>query len=98
MPPSTNRHIANCVANQTRGPAYLLTDKSNSVLITGCRSFQIEDDAVRVDGSHELTIAGLIDSGNVNPGTQDLTTRFDDLPEPRYRTTGSGCPVRPATK
>ncbi len=53
-------NILGCQVFQTRGPAYYLHSQSNSVLISGCRSFQIRDVAVKVISSHELNVSGNI--------------------------------------
>lgn len=45
---------------QTRNKAFYLTRKSNSVLITGCRTYQIQNDAVLVEYSHEINISSNI--------------------------------------
>jgi len=60
----TNRAIvANlvaCEAFQTGGPGFHVHDSSNSVLISGCRTFQIQDDAVRIEDSNEINISSNI--------------------------------------
>ncbi len=53
-------NITGCQAFQTRGPAYHIHSVSNSVAVSGCRSFQIETDAVVVEHSHEINITGNI--------------------------------------
>jgi hypothetical protein len=60
----TNRAIvANlvaCEAFQTGGPGFHVHSDSNSVLVSGCRTFQIQDDAVRVENSNELNVSSNI--------------------------------------
>jgi hypothetical protein len=53
-------NLTSCQAFQTRRSAYHLHTTSNSVLISGCRSFQCETDAVLVESSHEICITGNI--------------------------------------
>lgn len=53
-------NLVGCEVFQTRGPGFHLHSASNSVLISGCRTFQIQDDAVRVENSHELNISSNI--------------------------------------
>lgn len=44
----------------SKSVGFYLHDQSNSTLISGCRTFQIQDDAVRVVDSHELNVSGNI--------------------------------------
>lgn len=53
-------NIVACEAYQTQGPGFLIHKHSNSVLLSGCRTFQIRNDAVVVDASHEINITGNI--------------------------------------
>ena len=53
-------NIVGCVVFQPANYAYYLHHTSNSVLISGCRSFQVEKDAVRVESTHELNISSNI--------------------------------------
>ncbi len=53
-------NIVACMVFQSRGPAFHINNESNSILISGCRTFQIQDDAVVVDNSHEINITGNI--------------------------------------
>lgn len=53
-------NIVGCVAYQTGGHAFYVHGNSNSVLISGCRSFQITGCAVRVDRSDELNVSSNI--------------------------------------
>lgn len=55
--------VLNIVATeifQTEDMAFLIRNTSNSVLISGCRTFQIGTDAVVVDNSHEINISSNI--------------------------------------
>lgn len=45
---------------QTRGPAFHLHNMSNSVLISGCRTFQIGGDAYVSEESNEINVSGNI--------------------------------------
>lgn len=53
-------NIIACEVYMTQSVAFYLHDDSNSTLISGCRTFQIQDDAVRVVNSHELNVSGNI--------------------------------------
>lgn len=53
-------NIVACMVFQSREPAFHINSASNSILISGCRTFQIEDDAVVVEDSHEIAITGNI--------------------------------------
>jgi hypothetical protein len=51
-------NIVACEVYQSSGPAYHIRNTSNSILISGCRSYQIRSDAVVVENSHEINITG----------------------------------------
>lgn len=51
-------NMVGCAAYQSKSHGFLLTDSSNSVVLSGCRTFQIQDDAVVVDDSDEINITG----------------------------------------
>lgn len=53
-------NINNCQIFQTKGHGIYIHSTSNSVLITGCRTFQIETDAIVVMDSHEINISSNI--------------------------------------
>jgi hypothetical protein len=53
-------NIVACMVFQSRGPAFHIHSESNSILISGCRTFQIQDNAVVVDNSHEINLTGNI--------------------------------------
>jgi hypothetical protein len=53
-------NLVGCVAFQTSGAGFWLTRESNSVAITGCRTFQVSGDAFRCDAAHELNVTGNI--------------------------------------
>lgn len=53
-------NIVACQAYLTRRPGFFVHSQSNSVLISGCRTFQIRDNAVEVNHSHEINITGNI--------------------------------------
>ncbi|HLL88897.1 MAG TPA: right-handed parallel beta-helix repeat-containing protein, partial [Tepidisphaeraceae bacterium] len=53
-------NVVGCAVHQSGGHAYYLRDSSNSVVLSGCRSFQVGGDAVHVDGSHEFNATGNI--------------------------------------
>jgi len=53
-------NISDVTVYQSKNVAFYLTKKSNSVLITGCRTYQIQNDAVVVEDSHEINISSNI--------------------------------------
>jgi len=53
-------NVIGCQVHQPGGFGYHCRDSSNSVLISGCRSFQVEKDAVRVESSHEINISSNV--------------------------------------
>ncbi len=53
-------NIVGCAVYQTGDVAYHLHSRSNSVAVTGCRSFQIIGPAVLVEDTHELNLTGNI--------------------------------------
>lgn len=53
-------NLVGCTVLQASGAAYHLRSIANSVLISGCRSFQIEGHALLVEGSQELNCTGNI--------------------------------------
>jgi parallel beta-helix repeat protein len=53
-------NIVGCVVYQTNGYGFYLRDTSNSIVISGCRTFQISNHAVVVEDTHELNITGNI--------------------------------------
>lgn len=53
-------NIVGCQLYQTKDVGYHIHSHSNSVLISGCRSYQLEKDAVVVDTSHEINISSNI--------------------------------------
>lgn len=58
-----NSLVTNIISNEvhmTEGPGFHIKDHSNSTLISGCRTFQIQNDAVKVENSHELNVSSNI--------------------------------------
>jgi hypothetical protein len=53
-------NIVGCAVFQPGRYAYHLHHTSNSVLISGCRSFQVEEHAVVVENTHELNVSSNI--------------------------------------
>ena len=53
-------NIIACEVYMTKSVGFYLHNNSNSTLISGCRTFQIQDDAVRVVNSHELNVSSNI--------------------------------------
>lgn len=61
-------HIIGCMIHQTAGIGIHLHSISNSILISGCRTFQVRDDAVVVEDTDELNINGNIFSWHEGHG------------------------------
>ncbi|WP_436841394.1 right-handed parallel beta-helix repeat-containing protein [Tunicatimonas pelagia] len=53
-------NIVGCQVYQTEGYGFHLHNGSNSVLLSGCRTYQISNDAVVVESSHEINISSNI--------------------------------------
>lgn len=53
-------NILGCAVFQPENHAYHLFNTSNSVLISGCRSFQVGKDAVLVESSNEINISSNV--------------------------------------
>lgn len=53
-------NIVGCAVFQPLKYAYYLHHTSNSVLISGCRSFQVEEHAIVAESSHELNVSSNI--------------------------------------
>jgi hypothetical protein len=53
-------NVIGCVAYQTGDVAYHIHNTSNSVLISGCRSFQITGPAVAVEDTHEFNLSSNV--------------------------------------
>jgi hypothetical protein len=51
-------NIVGCVVYQVDGPGFHITERSNSVLLSGCRTFQISSDAVVIEDSDEINLTG----------------------------------------
>ena len=57
---TTVLNIIGCIVYQTGDVGYHLHAKSNSVVISGCRTFQISGPAVLVENAHEFNLTGNI--------------------------------------
>ncbi len=53
-------NVVGCVVYQTGDIAYHVRNTSNSVLISGCRSFQITGPAVAVEDTHEFNLSSNV--------------------------------------
>lgn len=53
-------NIVACEVYQADSYGFYIHNISNSVLVSGCRTFQISGEAIRVDGSHEINISSNI--------------------------------------
>ena len=53
-------NIVGCQVYQTASYGFHIRNGSNSVLLSGCRTYQISDDAVVVEASHEINISSNI--------------------------------------
>jgi len=57
---ATVADIVNCKIYQTKNYAFFIRDGSGSVLISGCRTFQIQDAAVKIMNAAEINISSNI--------------------------------------
>ena len=57
---TTVLNIVGCAVYQTGDTGYHISDVSNSVVISGCRTFQITGSAVVVEDSHEFNLSSNI--------------------------------------
>ncbi len=53
-------NIIACEVYQTGGIAFHFANGSNSILVSGCRTYQIQNDAVVVEDSHEINLSSNI--------------------------------------
>jgi hypothetical protein len=53
-------NVVGCVVYQPEKYGYHFFNSSNSVLLSGCRTYQVEKDAVRIEDSHELNVSSNI--------------------------------------
>jgi hypothetical protein len=53
-------NIVGCAVFQSKGYGFYIHSSSNSVLLSGCRTFQVEKDAVYVSNSAELNVSSSI--------------------------------------
>jgi len=53
-------NVVGCMAYQTGDVAFCLEGQSNSLLLSGCRTYQITGNAIEVTGTHELNLTGNI--------------------------------------
>jgi hypothetical protein len=72
-------NVVACSVYQTNGPAFHLEKWSNSVLLSGCRSFQITGPAVVVDGSMEFNATGNIFCWHTEQGILLTNARWGTL-------------------
>lgn len=77
-------NIIGCTVMHTQGDGFSLSSHSNSVLISGCRTYQVGGDAVVVNNSHELNISSSIfcwhrGNGIVLKGTSWVTITGNNI-------------------
>lgn len=53
-------NIVGCVVHQPENFGYYINNISNSVLLSGCRTYQTQNNAVVVENSHEINLTGNI--------------------------------------
>jgi parallel beta-helix repeat protein len=53
-------NIVGCVVHQPENFGFYIHNVSNSVLISGCRTYQTQNNAVVIENSHEINITGNI--------------------------------------
>ncbi len=56
----TVMNFNNCTVYKPRSHAYFFHETCNSILLTGCRSFQVEGHAVYIRKSHEINISSNV--------------------------------------
>jgi len=56
----TVMNISGCVVYKPLSHAYFLHETCNSILLTGCRSFQVEGHAVYIRDSHEINVSSNV--------------------------------------
>ena len=61
-------NIRDITTYQTKMPGYFVGNHSNSTLVSSCRSFQTQNDAIVVDHSHEINISSCIFSWSEGNG------------------------------
>lgn len=70
-------NLNGCIAHQCKNAFNL--QRSNSICITGGRSFQIEEEAVIVNGSHEINITGNIFCWSVKEAIKVTNVRWGTI-------------------
>lgn len=61
-------NISDCQIYQTEGHAFHIHSESNSVMITGARTYQITGSSVLVENSHEINLSGNVFSWSTEDG------------------------------
>jgi len=82
-------HIIGCMIHQTNDIAIHLHSISNSILISGCRTFQISNDAVVVEGTDELNVSGNIFSWHEGHGLVVENSAWGNISGNEFTDTGS---------
>ncbi len=96
-----NAIVVNLTGNtvyQTKGPAFHLCKVSNSVLISGCRTFQIGAEAVLCEDSHELNVSSNIFCWHEGPGIRTRNARWGTISGNEIIDSGSYNPGGPDQK
>ncbi len=83
-------NILGCAVYQSAGPAYHIHTTSNSVLVSGCRSFQVSDAAVVVDTAHEINISSNIFCWHLGHGIVVRDVKWGSINANNVIDSGSG--------
>ncbi len=72
-------NVLGCTVYQSKDTAYLVHDDSNSVLVSGCRSFQITGSALVAEASHELNVSSNIFCWHTSHGIRVRDCRWGTI-------------------
>jgi hypothetical protein len=86
---ATVLNIVGCVVYQTGDVGYHIHNTSNSVLISGCRTFQITGPAVLVEDAHEFNLSSNIFCWHTGHGIEVKNTRWGTITGNEIIDTGS---------
>jgi parallel beta-helix repeat protein len=82
-------HIIGCMIHQTNDIAIHLHSVSNSILISGCRTYQISSDALVVEDTDELNVTGNIFSWHEGNGIVVTNSAWGTISGNEFIDTGS---------
>ena len=82
-------HIIGCMIHQTNDIAIHLHSTSNSILISGCRTFQISNDALVIENTDELNVTANIFSWHEGNGIVIKNSAWGNISGNEFTDTGS---------